>query len=71
MEKKKSFEELEDGTVVYDILGKEFEVTSQLDTQLKVEKQFNARMDQIIAEAKQIYQKLGSLDALAKSGSVE
>lgn len=67
MEKKNSFEELEDGTVVYDILGKEFEVTSQLDTQLKVEKQFNARMDQIIAEAKQIYQKLGSLDALAKN----
>lgn len=64
MEERRGFEEYEDGTVVYDILGEPFEVTKELDAGLKWENFALEKKKQAESQGKQVYRQLGSFDAL-------
>lgn len=63
MDENLGFEELDDGTTIYDILGEEFEITSQQATYLKWTNRHHEKCEQGEKQGKQVYRQLGTLNA--------
>lgn len=63
MEAGKEFKTLNDGTTAYDILGEEFEVTSQQAAYLKWTIRRHEKAEQGKEEGKRVYRQLGNLNA--------